>query len=89
MISNFVNSVYNHAMNGFQKVSPEKKQYRLDICKTCEFFNENSYQCEQCGCFLEIKTFWASEKCPIDKWGPEIETSSQNDTSSSCGCNKK
>lgn len=92
MINNFIKSIYGHISNGLTNVSKEKKQERLSICHSCEFYNSTLSQCKQCGCFLEIKTLWASEKCPIDKWGPEIETNeipSSNDTSASCGCNKK
>ena len=49
----------------------------LNICKSCEYFNESLHQCRHCGCFLQIKTSWASEKCPIDKWNSEIEVKNQ------------
>ena len=84
-----INSIIDYTKSGFKNTSSEVKQKRLQICQECEYFNPSLVQCKSCGCFLYIKTLWASEKCPIDKWGPEIETSSQNDTSSSCGCNKK
>lgn len=83
----FTNSVFKHVMNGFQTTSDEKREARLKICGGCEFFNNknpNSPNCMKCGCFLNTKTAWASEKCPIDKWGPELP-----DVSSNCGsCNK-
>jgi hypothetical protein len=54
--------------DGFKKVTDEDFQKRLDICKTCEYHNANTNQCNKCGCFLKIKASWNSEKCPIDKW---------------------
>lgn len=90
-----INSTINYVKSGFKNVHSEVKQLRLNICKSCEYYNSTFVQCKQCGCLLEIKTLWATEKCPLDKWGPEIPTDSSqpqiNDTSasSSCGCNKK
>jgi hypothetical protein len=92
MINNFINSVYNHISNGLVNVSKEKKETRINICKSCEHYNPTFAQCKQCGCLLEIKTLWATEKCPLDKWGPEIsisEPSTIQPPSGDCGCNKK
>ena len=93
-IKNFFESLRLHTMNSFKNVSEETKNSRLEICKSCEFFNESLYQCKQCGCFLKIKASWATEKCPIDKWGAEIEVGnseipSQSQPSGDCGCKKK
>lgn len=90
----FLNSVQNYLKNGMKNVPDQIKQSRLIVCKSCEFFNESLYQCKQCGCFLKIKTSWATEKCPIDKWGAEIEVGSseipaQSQPSGDCGCKKK
>lgn len=48
------------------KVSKFMHQARIDICNSCEFFNNGL--CMQCGCLLEIKLLNADEKCPIHKW---------------------
>lgn len=91
---NFLKSLYKYTYNGFINVSEEKKNERLNICKSCDFFNDKIDQCKLCGCFLQVKTSWASEKCPIDKWKSELP--SENDVidepiapSGDCGCNKK
>ena len=92
IVKGLVNSSYNHLNNRFKNVSNETKSARLEICKTCEFFNPALAQCQKCGCFLNIKTSWASEKCPLDKWGEEIEIQKQeqqNSVPADCGCNKK
>ena len=65
------------------------------ICQSCDFFDESSDRCNHCGCFLKIKTSWASEKCPIDKWLSEIEPENiqeqqqQNPPVKDCGCKNK
>lgn len=80
---NFTTSIINHISNGMIKVSDSIKEERMNICKSCPFFNPNN-TCNKCGCFLEVKTGWASEKCPEGKW-LEIKTQS----SGGCGCSKK
>ena len=49
-------------------VSPEVKQQRLDICKQCEYYDPNQVRCKHCGCFLDHKTNFLLDSCPIDKW---------------------
>lgn len=68
MAGRLTRSVFNHAKDGFKKVDEEIFQKRLDICKTCELFDKDQTRCKKCGCFLNIKASWSSEKCPIDKW---------------------
>jgi hypothetical protein len=47
---------------------------RLSVCKTCEFYQNNT--CMQCGCALSRdrvymnKLYWPDQSCPIGKWGP-------------------
>ncbi len=49
--------------------SPEElAQYRLEICKGCEFFKQRTQRCGKCGCFMKLKTGLANAKCPIGKW---------------------
>lgn len=67
-VVNFANSFYNHARDGFKKVEDSIYNNRIDICKSCEYFDSEDMRCKNCGCFLDIKASWNSEKCPIDKW---------------------
>lgn len=43
------------------------KNRRMAICKKCPnlVFKTN---CKLCGCFVNWKTDYKAEKCPIDKW---------------------
>ncbi len=41
---------------------------RWDICNNCEFLNKK-LKCEQCGCFMRLKTRMGKMSCPIGKWG--------------------
>lgn len=70
-IANFTQSMYNHAKSGFRQVYPHIFDNRLEICKSCDKLDIENATCKECGCFLMIKAKWASEKCPLDKWGTE------------------
>ena len=61
-------ATFNHAKDGFKKVSDDVFKERMDICRGCEHFNAESERCNNCGCFLNIKATWNSEKCPLSKW---------------------
>lgn len=65
-VFNFANSAFNHAKNGFKTVTDEIKNSRLDICKSCNKLKND--KCSECGCFVNIKASWDSEKCPLEKW---------------------
>jgi len=41
---------------------------RKNICNTCEFFEKNQQRCLKCGCYMAVKTYLKSSKCPIGKW---------------------
>lgn len=49
----------------------EKAAERIKICEGCEFFKEN--RCIKCGCFMNAKIHLESSRCPINKWGPELQ----------------
>jgi hypothetical protein len=46
--------------------SVEKAKARLDICATCEFFNQG--RCTKCGCFMNKKAHLDAAQCPMNKW---------------------
>ena len=71
---NLTISTINHVSNGLKHVKEDIKEQRLSICKSCDKFNAENTTCNECGCFLQIKSYWASEKCPLDKWGHEVST---------------
>jgi hypothetical protein len=47
---------------------------RLEICRQCEYYIPDGEKCRKCGCYLAGKVFaktkYATEACPIGKWGP-------------------
>lgn len=74
MASNFGKTMVHWAKEGFGRVSNEVYNKRIDICRKCEFWEENvrlGYgKCKKCGCG-KGKHWLPHEKCPIDKWGPQ------------------
>ena len=48
-------------------VNKEERNKRVKICKTCEQLS-NIQICNQCNCFMPIKTWLKISKCPKEKW---------------------
>ncbi len=72
-VKNFVSSATKYVQSGMVNVSDSVKQERMNICKGCEKYNNSNKDnpmCDDCGCYLEIKTDWATESCPLKKWLP-------------------
>jgi hypothetical protein len=70
-IENFAKSMKNWAKAGFKTVSEDKYNERLNICRSCNFWNEKANysfgRCEKCKC-TKMKLKLATESCPIGKW---------------------
>ncbi len=60
------------AASGFQKAPEEIRLARQALCHTCPDWDAEGYaglgRCRKCGC-SGIKLSWASEQCPLGKWG--------------------
>lgn len=52
----------------------EKEAERVKICKGCEHYNRKEDECEECGCYIPIKTKVVFESCPVNKWGVDKES---------------
>lgn len=93
----FTKAVTSHTLDGFTNVSQEKQEERLDICRSCEYFDESNTICMKCGCYLVTKTSWRTSECPIGKWGAEeaktdggiILPTLTNKSKNCTGCGKK
>lgn len=78
-ILNFAGAVADHVKNGMPRCTEEQIIKRHDICRTCEFFKDDT--CGKCGCPLTrnqqfvSKLAWADQECPVGKWGKEITSS--------------
>jgi hypothetical protein len=72
--ANFAASAAKHVAAGMPQCSDEERERRFAICQGCEFYDGKA--CTKCGCPVArekrfvSKLAWASEKCPVGKWGP-------------------
>lgn len=62
------------ASSGFAPTPPDALAERMEICKACPEWDANGMggtgRCKKCGCSTQVKLRMATEKCPLDKWGP-------------------
>ena len=58
-------------------VPQEIAKKRWEICKQCPHLlydetnpdtNKKDGRCTECGCFMNVKTHYATAECPISKW---------------------
>lgn len=72
MALSLAGSLRRWAQQGFNGVSEEVLEARLSACKTCEFWDAQSFnntgRCTKCGCSTWAKLRMATEECPIGKW---------------------
>lgn len=84
MASTFLGSTMQWAKSGMKTTTTEQFYSRIEICKGCEFWEGSGFagtgRCKKCGCSTQAKLRMATEKCPIDKWGPiKVEKDKTND----------
>jgi len=60
-----------HTLDGRRKVPDDIYKSRIARCVECPFKHPDRLQCleKTCGCDLTLKAEWASESCPLEKWG--------------------
>lgn len=64
---------------GVKPVTPDEKRARLAVCAACpeRIVQDGHARCAACGCFLERKTAWRSQSCPLGKWTALVDTGSR------------
>jgi len=66
IISNFVKAKIRDFKNEHKRVNLDTYLYRLSICRSCEYRNEDRCTHPDCGCYLSEKAWYDSEQCPLD-----------------------
>jgi len=51
---------------------------RMKVCLGCEHFFKPTKQCKKCGCFMPIKVRLRTQKCPVGKWGEELDSNPES-----------
>jgi hypothetical protein len=73
-VANFAASAAKHVAAGMPRCTDEQIAERFAICQGCEFLSGGA--CSKCGCPVQresryiSKLSWATESCPVGKWGP-------------------
>lgn len=57
---------YKAAIKNEDRVSEEKYEARLLVCKECDRLNAGT--CAACGCYVELRALSPMSKCPYDLW---------------------
>jgi uncharacterized paraquat-inducible protein A len=55
-------------VNDPNKVDDAVYEQRLDVCKSCNFYDVEQNRCMRCGCWLKYKARYSAGQCPIGKW---------------------
>ena len=74
---NFAKATAKDIANGRKRVTPEVYEHRMEKCRTCPLRVKDPKgvdRCSDCGCPLEAKLTYASERCPIEppRWSKEV-----------------
>lgn len=68
-IFRFIRALFRYAVYGhFKKTTFKNYVERLAFCSTCENMSKDNWTCKICGCYLDKKAKWSTEKCPENKW---------------------
>lgn len=72
-------SIFNWGATGFMITPPNILEERFEVCRACPEWDANGLagtgRCKKCGCSTQAKLRMATEKCPLDKWGPVTSSS--------------
>ena len=80
-LSEFCWNLMNYVTNNTDNIVfvPDKVyETRLNLCKSCESFNELENRCEECGCYMPGKAKVIFESCPLKKWDVDKESWKEN-----------
>lgn len=53
---------------GQVRTSDHEYQSRINICSSCEHFDNKLWKCKVCGCFMKVKARFIAVSCPERKW---------------------
>lgn len=65
---NYLKAVSKRVLGGFENVDTTTYYDRVHTCSRCEFIDHEAYECNACGCPIDTKASWKTEKCPKNKW---------------------
>lgn len=78
-LKNFTVASIGHFLKGNPTCQQDEIDYRLSICKVCDFFTGIACSHRNCGCNISDqqiylnKLAWSDQRCPLNKWGIPLE----------------
>ena len=69
----FTKAITRYAAYGFKTVPTDVYVERMSECNKCEHLLKEKSACGLCGCMIEVKGQWSTEKCPDNRWGARTE----------------
>jgi hypothetical protein len=51
----------------YKEIENTSREERIKICDLCEELTKLKF-CNQCKCFMPVKTWFESQSCPLGKW---------------------
>jgi len=67
-VFNFAKALVSHVAAGMPTASKEEQQRRISLCLVCPHYLPKNRACGLCGCFVNMKTQWADQTCPDNRW---------------------
>ena len=70
---NFAKATLKDIAHGFKRITEDQYNSRINTCRDCKFsynINGEPHRClhRGCGCFLKLKAWRVSERCPEGYW---------------------
>jgi uncharacterized paraquat-inducible protein A len=56
IITGYTMWIWYYLYKPYREERKAEAKRRIDICESCEYFNDKLRICEICGCFLDVKT---------------------------------
>jgi len=66
--STVVETVKENVIQPIVELDEAVVNQRFETCLKCDRFNHETQRCNECGCFMKIKTKFTQASCPLNKW---------------------
>lgn len=88
---NYTESFIKYKLAGSPTTPTEIQNEHLTICESCDSLEPVSRSCYECGCPVDEKVKWGTERCPLGKWETVVDSKVQpaephDSSAAGCGC---
>lgn len=90
-LTNYSKALLKYKLAGSPTTPLEIQNERLTICESCDRLEPISRSCYECGCPVDEKVKWGTERCPLGKWEAVVDSKVQpaeprDSSAAGCGC---